>query len=125
MDAKRFLAGSLLWLGVLSSTAVATVGEGRAAAPQGQQDQLRTFLEAGEFAPAVELARQATDPNERDDMLAKVAETQAAAGRERLRCCRPRKSATTAPQKSPRRLGGHAARRKAAACSPISIRSSI
>ncbi len=80
MDAKRFLAGSLLWLGVLSLTAVATVGEGRAAAPQGQQDQLRTFLEAGEFAPAVELARQATDPNERDDMLAKVAQTQAAAG---------------------------------------------
>ncbi len=45
-----------------------------------QEAEVRAHLAAGEFAPAVALARQVPDAPRRDALLVEVAEAQAAAG---------------------------------------------
>ena len=69
-------------LGALAGAflSMATAGAAIAAQPQGPQDQVRAFLEAGEFAPALDAARQATDPRQRDALLGQVVQAQASAG---------------------------------------------
>jgi hypothetical protein len=56
-----------------------TVASAPAAQPAGE-DALRAHLAAGEFGPALALARQAANPQQRDAMLAQVALAQAQAG---------------------------------------------
>jgi len=80
MVARRACAGWLCWATVGLFVSVAASGAVLASSPQDQQEQLRAFLEAGEFAPAVDLARQTTDPKQRDALLGQVVEAQAAAG---------------------------------------------
>ena len=50
------------------------------AAQPAADDALRAHLAAGEFGPALALARQAANPQQRDAMLAQVALAQAQAG---------------------------------------------
>ena len=67
-------AGGLILVGLLGRLAAAADPGGQA------QAQLQAQLAAGEFAPALEAARQAPDPAQRDAWLAQVAVAQAAAG---------------------------------------------
>lgn len=80
MVAGRVFALGLCRLTAAFVLAIAVPGALFASPPEGQRKQLRAFLEAGEFAPAVDLARRTTDLQERDELLAEIAQAQAAAG---------------------------------------------
>jgi len=68
-----FLAGLVLFGALFGSPT-------EAVEPGGTEARIRDHLAAGEFAPALELARQAATPEERDRWLAQIAQAQAAAG---------------------------------------------
>ena len=80
MVARRACDGWLRWAAAGLFVSVVTAGAAFASPPQEQQEQLRAFLEAGEFAPAVDLARRATDPPQHDAMLGQIVQAQASAG---------------------------------------------
>ncbi len=80
MVARRACDGWLRWAAVGLFVSVATAGAAPASPPQEQQEQLRAFLEAGEFAPAVDLARRTTDPQQHDALLGQIVQAQASAG---------------------------------------------
>lgn len=58
---------------------IAAVGPARAARPQGQDGIIRAHIRAGEFAPALTLARRTSDPKQRDAWLGMIALAQAEA----------------------------------------------
>jgi hypothetical protein len=80
MVARRACAHRPCWTVVGLFLAAMAVGSASASPPQAQQEQLRAFLEAGEFAPAIDLARQTTDLKEHDALLGQIVQAQAAAG---------------------------------------------
>jgi hypothetical protein len=80
MVASRACAGWLRWATVGLFASVLAAGVTLAAPPPEQQEQLRAFLEAGEFAPALDLARQTADSRQRDALLGQIVQAQASAG---------------------------------------------
>ena len=124
MVARCACAGWLCWAVAGLFVGVAASGVVLASPPQEQQEQLRAFLDAGEFAPAVDLARQTTDPTQHDALLGQIAQAQAAAGaREASLLSASEISDDRARKKA---LGGAVRRAcRRGAQSPISIPSSI
>jgi hypothetical protein len=59
---------------------VVSAGLAAAAEPESQDALIQAHLAAGEFAPALTLARQAAEPRRRDAWLAQIASAQAQAG---------------------------------------------
>jgi len=80
MIAKLARASWLRWAVVEPFISIVMAGAALASQPQGQQEQVRAFLEAGEFPPALDLARKAADPKQRDALLSQVVQAQALAG---------------------------------------------
>jgi len=74
--ACQWVAGSLFVYAVAATVAVLPA----AAAEPNQDALLQAQLAAGEFAPALTLARQAAEPGQRDAWLAQIAVAQAQAG---------------------------------------------
>ena len=91
------------------------------------EELLRAYLQAGEFAPALALARQVSDPSERDRWLAEIVQAQALAGRRAPRlqsACEIGDDRTAPAAGGVRRPRRGAAGPPAAPPSPTSIRSS-
>ena len=80
MNAKLSRVGWLRWAAMAPLISFLTTGIAVASPPQGQQEQVRAFLEAGEFAPALDLARQTGDAGQRDALLSEIVQAQASAG---------------------------------------------
>jgi hypothetical protein len=59
---------------------VVTAYAAAASSAEDRKERVQAFLEAGEFAPALDLARQTTDLKQRDAMLERIAQAQASAG---------------------------------------------
>ncbi|MGA2034561.1 MAG: hypothetical protein ABSG68_20125, partial [Thermoguttaceae bacterium] len=79
MTSKSWCGGGLypVVFGLWAALFAAAVGPVQAA-PQDAQIQAR--IDAGEFAPAIAMARQAGDPRQQDAWLAQIAEAQTRAG---------------------------------------------
>ncbi len=80
MSARRTSANWLYWAAAMPVVTIVAVALAQAAQPPGQDELFRAYLQAGEFAPALALARQTADPPERDQRLAEIAQAQAQAG---------------------------------------------
>jgi hypothetical protein len=80
MIARVARASRLRWVVGLSFGILLSSGAVIGSQPDEPQERVRAFLEAGEFAPALSLARHATDTNERDALLCQIVRAQAAAG---------------------------------------------
>ncbi len=79
MVAGHACAGWLRWAAIGLFVSVLAAGAAWASPPP-EQEQLQAFLEAGEFAPALDLARQTTDSQQRDALLGQIVQAQASAG---------------------------------------------
>ena len=80
MSVRRTSAGRLFFAAAVPAVLIVTAALAQATQPQGQEELFRAYLQAGEFAPALALARQVSDPLERDRWLAEIVEAQALAG---------------------------------------------
>ena len=80
MSIRRTSASWLYWAAAMPVVGIVAAALAQAAQPQGQEELLRAYLQAGEFAPALALARQTADPPQRDQWLAEIAQAQAQAG---------------------------------------------
>ncbi len=80
MSVRRTSAGWLFFAAAVPVVLIVAAALAQAAQPQGQEELFRAYLQAGEFAPALALARQVSDPLERDRWLAEIAQAQALAG---------------------------------------------
>ena len=76
---RRFLRGTRLPLAAIGLWVVAVWTLPAAAEPP-QDALIQAHIAAGEFAPAIALAQQAADPQQRDAWLAEIATAQARAG---------------------------------------------
>jgi hypothetical protein len=76
MVARLSYAGCLCWVTV----GLLAAGTAFPSPPQEHQNQVQAFLDAGEFAPAIDLARRTTDTKQRDDLLGQIVHAQASAG---------------------------------------------
>ncbi len=125
MVARRACARWARWSAAALFVSIAVADPAPASTPQEQQTQLRAFLDAGEFAPALDLARRATDSKQRDALLVQIVQAQASAGARAASVLSA--SEITDDRARKRALDGRgpaAARHAAAPPSPISIRSS-
>ena len=80
MCVKWACEGRLLWAAGVLLTVVGLATAARATQPEEQGKLLQAYLQAGEFAPAVDLARQLPDPKQRDAWLSQIALAQAQVG---------------------------------------------
>jgi hypothetical protein len=80
MTAGSARAVPLRWMFVLLLVSVAAANAADTPQPQAAKEPIQAFLEAGEFAPALDLARKCTDAKQRDAMLGRIAQAQASAG---------------------------------------------
>jgi hypothetical protein len=80
MIARLSRAGRLRWAVVGSLLTLVTAIAAHASQTQEQEQRVRAFLEAGEFAPALDLARGTADPKQRDALLGQIVQAQALAG---------------------------------------------
>ncbi len=76
----RWIGAFLTWAAGIAVLGALSVPPAEAAESGGTEARIRDHLAAGEFAPALELARQAATPEERDRWLAQIAQAQAASG---------------------------------------------
>jgi hypothetical protein len=70
----------LRWTLVVLLAGIGIAATARAATPDEQQKLLQSYIQAGEFAPALALARETADPRQRDAWLSQIALAQAKAG---------------------------------------------
>ena len=80
MSASFWRGGWLFSSLVAVSTALVILCFTSAAGAQNQEQSIQAHIQAGEFAPAVAMARQVADPAARDAWLGQIAAAQAGAG---------------------------------------------
>jgi len=76
----RRIVAFLAWAAGIALLGALADPPAEAAEPGGAGARIQEHLAAGEFAPALDLARQAATPEERDRWLAQIAQAQAGAG---------------------------------------------
>jgi hypothetical protein len=70
----------LLWTAAVLFAGIGVAAAVHAAQPDEREKLLQAHIQAGEFAPAMTLARQAADPKQRDAWLSQIARAQAQVG---------------------------------------------